>query len=49
MKDDPATEGHEAHGFPPHYDRHVWLGREAAKGGELEPFDVNVTCGHAAP
>ena len=45
MKDDPATEGHEAHGFAPHYDQHVWLWRENP-AGMLEPFNVNVTCEH---
>lgn len=45
MKDDPATEGHEAHGFAPHYDQHVWLWRENP-AGELEPFNANVTCDH---
>ena len=28
MEDDPATETDEAHGFEPHYDRHVWIYRE---------------------
>ena len=46
MKDDPATEGHKAHGFAPHYDQHIWLWREAAEGSELEPFNANVTCVH---
>lgn len=45
MKDDPATEGHEAHGFVPHYDQHVWLWRENPAGA-LEPFNVNGTCEH---
>ena len=47
MKDDPATEGHEAHGFAPHYDQHVWLWRENPNG-QLEPFNAAVTCEHAA-
>lgn len=46
MADDPATEAHEAHGFAPHYDQHVWLFRDAAAGAELEPFNANVTCEH---
>lgn len=45
MKDDPATEGHEAHGFTPHYDQHVWLWRENPNG-TLEPFNAAVTCEH---
>lgn len=44
MADDPATGLDEAHGFMPHYDQHVWLFRQAAAGGELEPFNPNVTC-----
>jgi hypothetical protein len=47
MKDDPATEGHEAHGFAPHYDQHVWLWRENPNG-PLEVFNAAVTCEHAA-
>ncbi len=47
MKDDPATEGHEAHGFAPHYDQHVWLWRENPDGA-LEVFNPAVTCEHAA-
>ena len=47
MKDDPATEGHEAHGFAPHYDQHVWLWRENP-AGTLEPFNAAVTCEHHA-
>ena len=47
MKDDPATEGHEAHGFAPHYDQHVWLWRENPNGA-LEVFNAAVTCEHAA-
>lgn len=46
MADDPATEADEAHGFAPHFDMHIWLYREAAAGGELEPFNPNVTCDH---
>lgn len=46
MKDDPATEGHEAHGFAPHYDQHVWLWRDNPNG-TLEPFNAAVTCEHA--
>src|SRR3954471_6407774 len=28
MADDPATAVDEAHGFAPHYDRHVWVYRD---------------------
>ena len=43
MKDDPATEGHEAHGFAPHYDQHVWLWRENP-GGVFAQYNPMVTC-----
>lgn len=45
MADDPNTDGDEAHGFAPHYDRHVWLFRENP-AGMLVPFNANVTCEH---
>ncbi|MGH7466012.1 MAG: hypothetical protein ACREK1_12600, partial [Longimicrobiales bacterium] len=47
MVDDPATEVDEAHGFAPHYDRHVWVFRENPNG-VFAPFNPNVTCEHAA-
>jgi hypothetical protein len=46
MVDDPATEVDEAHGFDPHYDRHVWIYR-ANPDGVFAPFNRNVTCRHA--
>jgi hypothetical protein len=46
MEDDPATEADEAHGFEPHYDRHVWIFRENPNG-VFSPFNPNVTCAHA--
>lgn len=46
MADDPATDQHEAHGFMPHFDQHVWLFREAPEGGEMLPFNPNVSCEH---
>jgi hypothetical protein len=45
MVDDPATEVDEAHGFEPHYDRHVWLYRENSKG-IFTPFNPAVSCRH---
>jgi hypothetical protein len=45
MQDDPATEADEAHGFEPHYDRHVWLYRENPRG-VFAPFNPAVTCAH---
>ena len=46
MADDPGTPGDEAHGFAPHYDQHVWAFRDGPSGGELMPFNPNVTCEH---
>lgn len=45
MWDDPDTELDEAHGFEPHYDRHVWVHRENPNGmfAQLNP---TVTCEH---
>jgi hypothetical protein len=45
MVDDPATEIDEAHGFEPHYDRHVWLYRENPRGMYAQ-FNPTVTCRH---
>ena len=45
MKDDPATPLDEAHGFAPHYDRHVWLYR-ANPNGMFTPFNPAVSCAH---
>ncbi|HEY0113937.1 MAG TPA: hypothetical protein VGB59_12435 [Allosphingosinicella sp.] len=43
MKDDPATATDEAHGFEPHYDRHVWIYRENPSG-VFAAFNPNVSC-----
>jgi hypothetical protein len=52
MADDPATPMDEAHGFTPHYELHVWTGRDNPTGTFSE-FNPNVTCppmaGMAAP
>lgn len=45
MADDPATELDEAHGFAPHYDRHVWLYRENPNGIYTQ-FNPAVSCAH---
>ncbi|WP_340588466.1 hypothetical protein [Erythrobacter alti] len=45
MEDDPETEVDEAHGFAPHYDRHVWIYRENPNG-VFKPFNPAVTCEH---
>lgn len=45
MIDDPATEVDEAHGFEPHYDRHVWLYRENPNG-VFAQYNPAVTCAH---
>ena len=43
MRDDPATAIDEAHGFEPHYDRHVWLYRENANG-VFTQYNPAVSC-----
>ncbi len=51
MADDPATEIDDAHGFAPHYDRHVWIYRDNPRG-VFATHNPNVTCEHhkgAAP
>ncbi|HEX6314367.1 MAG TPA: hypothetical protein VFZ73_05885 [Gemmatimonadaceae bacterium] len=45
MVDDPATDLDEAHGFAPHYDRHVWLYRENPNG-IFTQFNPAVSCEH---
>jgi hypothetical protein len=48
MSDDPTTELDEAHGFEPHYDRHVWLYRENSNG-IFAQYNPSVTCQHHSP
>jgi hypothetical protein len=43
MADDPATAVDEAHGFEPHYDRHVWLYRPNSNG-IFAQYNPTVTC-----
>ena len=45
MADNPATPIDEAHGFEPHYDRHVWLYRDNPSG-MFAQFNPNVSCAH---
>ena len=45
MADDPATKLDEAHGFEPHYDRHVWLYRDNPRGMYAQ-FNPKVSCAH---
>lgn len=45
MRDDPATELDEAHGFEPHYDLHVWVHRKNPNG-MFAQFNPDVTCAH---
>ena len=45
MQDDPATEMDEAHGFEPHYDRHVWVYR-TNPNGMFAQFNPKVSCAH---
>jgi hypothetical protein len=47
MADDPATAADEAHGFEPHYDRHVWLFRDNPFG-VFAQFNPNVSCDAAS-
>jgi hypothetical protein len=47
MENDPTTGMDEAHGFEPHYDRHVWLYRENPLG-MFAVMNPNVTCEHHA-
>jgi hypothetical protein len=48
MVDDPATKIDEAHGFMPHYDRHVWVIRDNPNG-VFAQYNPNVTCKYARP
>jgi hypothetical protein len=43
MSDNPATKVDEAHGFMPHFDRHVWLFR-SNPNGDFAQYNPNVTC-----
>lgn len=43
MADDPATAIDEAHGFEPHFDRHIWLYRPNSNG-MFAQFNPTVTC-----
>lgn len=45
MVDDPATTLDEAHGFAPHFDRHVWIYRDNPNG-VFNSFNPAVTCEH---
>ena len=45
MVDDPDTPFDEAHGFDPHYDRHVWIYRDNPLG-VFTPMNPTVTCDH---
>jgi hypothetical protein len=48
MVDNPATKLDEAHGFMPHYDRHVWVIRDNPNG-VFAQYNPNVTCKYAKP
>lgn len=48
MVDNPATAVDEAHGFMPHYDRHVWIFRDNPNG-VFAQYNPNVTCKFAKP
>jgi hypothetical protein len=46
MVDNPATPIDEAHGFMPHYDRHVWVIRPN-RNGVFAQYNPDVTCKYA--
>lgn len=46
MVDNPATKIDEAHGFMPHYDRHVWAWRDNPNG-MFAQYNPNVSCAAA--
>lgn len=48
MVDDPGTKVDEAHGFMPHYDRHVWVFRDNPNG-VFAQYNPNVSCKAAKP
>jgi hypothetical protein len=45
MADDPTTDLDEAHGFEPHFDRHVWIFRDNPNG-VFAQFNPLVNCQH---
>lgn len=45
LKDDPATQVDEAHGWEPHYEQHLWVMRDNPNGA-YSPFNPKVTCQH---
>jgi hypothetical protein len=48
MVDDPTTTIDEAHGFMPHFDRHVWVFRDNPNG-VFAQYNPNATCKYAKP
>jgi hypothetical protein len=48
MVDNPVTKIDEAHGFMPHYDRHVWVIRDNPDG-VFALYNPKVTCKYAKP
>jgi hypothetical protein len=45
LADKPQTKVDEAHGWEPHYERHVWVFRDNPSG-VFSPFNPLVTCRH---
>ena len=45
LADKPQTKVDEAHGWEPHYERHVWVFRDNPNG-VFSPFNPLVTCRH---
>ena len=48
LKDDPATEMDEAHGWQPHYEQNLWVFRDNPNG-PYSPFNPKVTCQYNKP
>jgi hypothetical protein len=48
LKDNPATQVDEAHGWEPHYEQHLWVFRDNPNGA-YSPFNPKVTCMHHKP
>jgi hypothetical protein len=48
LSDKPETKVDEAHGWVPHYERHVWVFRDNPNG-VYSPFNPKVTCRHHKP
>lgn len=43
LVENPETSAHEAHGFAPHYELHLWVHREN-RAGVFAPFNPDLAC-----